>query len=256
MCNVFGVAVYYLLEAPNTAGQDRLTNKIEIAMRTLFKCKKYEVLSTDGLRYETSFSRLCTGKNTHLPVFDKKEDLYVQVGTEVKTFTPKRIVYAFRYYDEDGQLSEPWTAIFCSLEGEEHDCVILGRFAQSPADDYLDSLSPFDDVACGFYRCWREAPDIFFYDRERNRPYRPDLSKVTVPNNASCKDADGNYIIGGFRYNPDTEEIEIVPLVFKEVYMDVADGQIRRRIPDVEEGKVFLTSEACKRWCKDHFIVV
>ena len=38
--------------------------------------------------------------------------------------------------------------------------------------------------------------------------------------------------------------------------MDVEEGYIRRCIPDVEEGKVFLTSEACKKWCKDHFIVV
>lgn len=147
-------------------------------MRAIFKSEKYEVLSTEGLHYETFSSNLCGGKNTHFPVFKEKENLFVQVGTEVKSFIPKCIVYAFRYYDDAGQLSEPWTAIFCSLEGEEQDCVILGHYAQSPSDDYLDSLSPFSDIPSGFYRSWREAPDIFSLDRERNRPYRPALVNI------------------------------------------------------------------------------
>lgn len=225
-------------------------------MRTLFKCKKYEVLSTEGLRYETSFDRMCGWKNSHFPVFNTKDGLFVQVGTEVRSFIPKRAVYAFRYYDEAGQLSEPWTAIFCTLEGEDHECVILGRYSQSPADDFLDSLSPFDDIPSGFYRCEREYPEIFYLDRERTRPYRPNLEKVTVPHTASCKSEDGEYVIGGFRYNPETEKIEIVPLRFDEVYIDFETGNISKLSHDVEEKRVFLTSDACKEWCKDNFVVV
>ena len=225
-------------------------------MRIIFKCRKYEVLSTEGLRYETSVSNLCGEKNSHFPIFNGKDNIFVQVGTEVRAFTPKRLIYGFRYYDDAGQLSEPWTAIICQLEGEEQDCVVLGRFAQSRDDDYLDSLSPFSDIPSGFYRSWREAPDIFFYDRERKKPFYPNLENVRLPNNARCKDADGNYVIGGFRYNPETEDIEVVPLNIKEVYMDPVNRRIYVSIPDVEEGKVFLSRSACKEWCKEHFIVV
>ena len=71
-------------------------------MRALFQCKKYEVLSMDGLRYETKLDRLYNAdKQTHVPIFHMDKDLFVQVGNEVRKFVPKLIRYGFRYYDND-----------------------------------------------------------------------------------------------------------------------------------------------------------
>ena len=151
-------------------------------MRALFQCKKYEVLSMDGLRYETKLDRLYNAdKQTHIPIFERDKDLFVQVGNEVRKFDPKLIRYGFRYYDNDGNLSQPFTAVICELEGETSDCVILGKYAQSADDDYWDSLSPFSDVPCGRWTFWEVVPDIFFYDRERTRRKPYSLHRVKIP---------------------------------------------------------------------------
>ena len=87
-------------------------------MRIIFTCKTYEVLSMDGLRYETKLDRLYNAdKQTHIPIFERDKDLFVQVGNEVRKFDPKLIRYGFRYYDNDGNLSQPFTAVICELEG-------------------------------------------------------------------------------------------------------------------------------------------
>lgn len=224
-------------------------------MRTIFKGKKYEVLSMDGLRFETNFDHIYnTDKNSHVPIFELEKELFVQVGTGVRKFIPKLIRYAFRYYDNEDNLSEPLTAVICELEGEDGDCVILGKYAQSAADDYWDSLSPYSDMPTGRWDFWSEVPDIFFSDRDRNKGKPYYLRRVETPGgNYQYKDGD-NYICG-YRYNPDKNDIEIIPIEIQELYYE-PDGHKIIHAREIDEGKAFWNSIDCFLWCKQNYIVL
>lgn len=224
-------------------------------MRALFQCKKYEVLSMDGLRYETKLDRLYNAdKQTHIPIFERDKDLFVQVGNEVRKFDPKLIRYGFRYYDNEGNLSQPFTAVICELEGETSDCVILGKYAQSANDDYWDSLSPFSDVPSGRWNFWQDVPEIFFYDRERTRRKPYGLYKVNIPCGGFWPE-NGDRVVYAFRYNPEKEEIEAFPTEIQELSFK-PNGEMIVKAKEIDEGNAFWTREDCRAWCKENFIVI
>ena len=226
-------------------------------MKAIFQCCEYEVLSMDGLRYETGFNRIYdASKNTHIPVFDQEGDMYIQVGREVLRFIPKLIRYAFRYYDNDGNLSQPFTAIICELEGQETDCVILARYAQSQADDYWESLGPYDDVPCGRWDFWSVKPDIFFADRERTRRLSYSLLRVKTPGETFGYDDDGNPLIRAYRYNPDENKIESVPVDVQEICYEPNGGLKNIRAIDIDEGRAFWRHYECFEWCKKNYYVL
>jgi hypothetical protein len=59
---------------------------------------------------------------------------------------------------EDGQMSRPYTAVFCTIDGEE--AVILAEYTQSHADDEFDNMSPYSDC-CGVWRFWSRKPSFY-----------------------------------------------------------------------------------------------
>jgi len=221
-------------------------------MKYIFKADNYEILSLAGLKYETSFDRIYSEneKNTHLPMFDTKGENYVKVGTELKRFTFLKSTYAFRYYDDNGNLSPRWTAVFCKLEGEPHDCVILSRFAQSSSDDKFDSLSPYDDVPVGRWSFWSEYPRIFFKERDGKNPFKPDLWRVQVRSDILRWDENINTCILGYAYDPETSK-EVHPQVTIDEYsLDRRGFHIVSK--QLEQGNIFFYRYEFYKFCKEN----
>lgn len=95
---------------------------------------------------------------SHLPMFKKKK-YYIELDNEKRWFIPLKSVCGLCYRQEDGSMSDPYIATFCKLEGEKDDCVILGCYSQSCAQDELDDAGPFDELPTGV--CWRDSPKVF-----------------------------------------------------------------------------------------------
>ena len=95
------------------------------------------VLSLEGLKYKVSFTEMVADQ-THIPMFEDKEYYYLADG-KFQGFRPTKCLYGFRYEQPDGELSKPYTAVFCTIDGEE--AVILAEYAQSHADDEFDNMS-------------------------------------------------------------------------------------------------------------------
>ena len=130
-------------------------------MKTIYSSPASEpspilVLSLEGLTYTTSFTQLDKDQ-THIPMFEDKEYFYLADG-KFQGFRPTKAVYGFRYQMEDGQMSRPDTAVFCTIDGEE--AVILAEYAQSHADDEFDNMSPYSDC-CGVWRFWSRKPSFY-----------------------------------------------------------------------------------------------
>lgn len=147
-------------------------------MKKIFASEEMEVLSLEGLNYTTNFSCVIEG-SSHVPVFDNKlEKYYVHMGEEIRGFVINKTLYGFRYYDDNGELSPYWTAIFCQLEGEDSECVILGRYYQNGDADYMDSCW---ELPCGRYSPKSSSPMVFYRSKEdfvNMRYYFPKLYKV------------------------------------------------------------------------------
>lgn len=224
-------------------------------MKAIFQCSECEVLSMDGLRFETGFNRIYdASKNTHVPVFDHGGDMYVRVGSEVLKFIPKLIRYAFRYYDNDGNLSQPFTAVICELEGQETDCVILAMYAQSPDNDYWDTIGPYDDLPYGRWSFWSVRPDIFFADREARHRLSYSLLRVRIGATFNLDD-DGNTPIRVYQYNPDKNKIESVPLEVQELCYE-PNGTKSICTLGIDEGQFFWTYYECSEWCRENNYVL
>ena len=114
------------------------------------------VLSLEDLTYTTSFSEMEKGQ-THIPMFEDKEYFYLADG-RFQGFRPTRCLYGFRYQMEDGQMSKPYTAVFCTIDGKE--AVILAEYAQSSADDEFDNMSPYSDCY-GVWKFWSNKPSFY-----------------------------------------------------------------------------------------------
>lgn len=147
-------------------------------MKTIFTSKEINVLSLEGLEYTTNFSSVIAG-STHLPVFSRSQEKYfVHMGEELRWFIVNKTVYGFRYYDENGELSPYWTAIFCQLEGEDSECVILGRYFKNADAELLESSW---ELPYGYFRPETSYPRVFYKDKEsfvRMECYRPDLTHM------------------------------------------------------------------------------
>lgn len=117
---------------------------------------KILVLSLEGLNYTTSFTSL-DQEQTHIPMFEDKEYFYL-ADCKFQSFHPTKCVYGFRYQKEDGEMSGPYTAVFCTINGEE--AVILGSYAQSHADDEFDNMSPYSDCY-GVWKFWSRKPSFY-----------------------------------------------------------------------------------------------
>ena len=217
-------------------------------MKKIFACSKYEVLSLDGLRYETAFTHFHRSlKNTHLPYFENKDNLFVQVGNTVRRFVFKESIYGFRYYDDDGNLSAPWSAIVCELEGESFDCVILGRYSESRDCE-------LNDFEYGSFNFWMEYPEIFFADRERKTRIRPGMFRVM----SSCDSS--QYILNDVpvpacAYDPEMEKILPVSVEVQRCSVD-ANGKKTIICRDIDEQKAFWDRGKCMDWCFKNFIVL
>jgi len=150
-------------------------------MKTIFKSEEITVLSTKDLRYRTDFTpdAIVPKVSTHYPIFYHHCDQhwFVRMGEDVREIRFHKSTFGFRYYDEEGRLSPYWTAIFCQMEGEEDECVILARFYQNDACDYFDRLSPYDDVPSGRWQFESSCPSVFF-----SKSYQyPNLSGSSKP---------------------------------------------------------------------------
>lgn len=129
------------------------------------------VLSLEGLTYTTSFTEMVK-EQTHIPMFEDKEYFYL-ADDKYQGFIPTKCLYGFRYQMEDGQMSRPYTAVFCTIDGEE--AVILAEYAQSHADDEFDSMSPYSDCY-GVWKFWSRKPS--FYGEINSRSNAVDLEGV------------------------------------------------------------------------------
>lgn len=130
-------------------------------MKTIYSSPASEpnpilVLSLEDLTYTTSFSEMEKGQ-THIPMFEDKEYFYLADG-KFQGFRPTRCLYGFRYQMEDGQMSRPYTAVFCTIDGKE--AVILAEYAQSSADDEFDNMSPYSDCY-GVWKFWSNKPSFY-----------------------------------------------------------------------------------------------
>ena len=90
-------------------------------MKTIYSSPASEpnpilVLSLEDLKYTTSFSEMEKGQ-THIPMFEDKEYFFLADG-KFQGFRPTKAVYGFRYQMEDGQMSKPYTAVFCTIYGK------------------------------------------------------------------------------------------------------------------------------------------
>lgn len=147
-------------------------------MKKIFASEEFEVLSLEGLNYTTNFNSVIED-SSHLPVFStKQEKYYVHMGEEIRCFVVHKTQYGFRYYDKNGELSPHWTAVFCQLEGEDSECVILGRFYQNADADFMDSCW---ELPHGIYHPRSSFPRVFYRSKEdfvNMKCYCPDLYKV------------------------------------------------------------------------------
>lgn len=130
-------------------------------MKTIYSSPASEpnpilVLSLEDLTYTTFFSEMEKGQ-THIPMFEDREYFYLADG-KFQGFRPTRCLYGFRYQMEDGQMSMPYTAVFCTIDGEE--AVILAEYAQSSADDEFDNMSPYSDCY-GVWKFWSNKPSFY-----------------------------------------------------------------------------------------------
>ena len=130
-------------------------------MKTIYSSPASEpnpilVLSLEDLTYTTSFSEMEKGQ-THIPMFEDKEYFFLADG-KFQGFRPTRCLYGFRYQMEDGQMSKPYTAVFCTIDGEE--AVLLAEYAQSSADDEFDNMSPYSDCY-GVWKFWSNKPSFY-----------------------------------------------------------------------------------------------
>lgn len=114
------------------------------------------VLSLEGLKYTVSFTEMVADQ-THIPMFEDKEYYYLADG-KFQGFRPTKCLYGFRYEQPDGELSKPYTAVFCTIDGEE--AVILAEYAQSHADDEFDNMSPYSDCY-GVWKFWSRKPSFY-----------------------------------------------------------------------------------------------
>lgn len=201
----------------------------------------------EGLRYETTFDRTPGAGNTHVPYFPGDEPKYLQIGREVREFFPTKSIYAFRYYDNDGVLSKPWSATICRIEGEESECVVLAEYSQSI--DYEESRE------YGFFNFWRRYPEIFFRDREREKNLTPYFRRVDINPSAGKWDEEHNKLVCGWAYDPVKEKIAVTPFEVQEYSVDM-QGCPRLVSAALEEEKVFIRDYKCKEWCKKNFIVL
>lgn len=223
-------------------------------MRYIFKTDNYEILSLEDLRYETSFDRIYNEKekNTHLPVFDVNENTYVKMGEELRQFFFIKSTYAFRYYDNGGVVSPRWTAIFCKLEGEPKDCVILSRFAQSSSDDSFDNLNPYGDIPTGRWSFWSEYPRIFFKERDGKNPFKPSMQRVWIRSDMTRWDENLNTCILGYAYDSESMAEVHRPVTIEEYYIDRKRCHIVSK--QLEQKKVFLMRHEFYMWCKENGI--
>ena len=117
---------------------------------------KILVLSLEGLNYTVSFSQM-EKDQTHIPMFEDKEYFYLADG-KFQGFRPTKCLYGFRYQMDDGLMSKPYTAVFCTIDDE--DAVILAEYAQSSADDEFDNMSPHSDCY-GVWKFWSKKPNFY-----------------------------------------------------------------------------------------------
>lgn len=181
--------------------------------KIIFKSFDHEILSTEGLSYKTGFTKVYKDA-THLPSFSEYgiENYYVMVGNECRSFTPGMSVYGFSYQQEDGTWSEPMTAIFCRIGDIEEECVILGNYSQSSADDYWDSLSPYGDVPCGRWDFWSKYPMIF-RKNENGQPVIPERLKNLRPDMSRLRFTTRDGVICGYGVDPENGTVGLRPAV-------------------------------------------
>ena len=186
-------------------------------MKRIYKSDEIEVLSIEGLKYTTKFDHL-EEDSTHIPVFDKEQERYfIHMGDELRGFTINKIVYGFRYYDEDGNLSPMWTAIFCNLDKEDSECVILGKYWQNYDADLLDNLSPYDDLPCGRFHFESSKPKVFYKSEKNfvnNQRYFPKLCNVNA----------NHRLLTGYQYDVDRQRAVKVDVPVELYCIDQYNG--------------------------------
>ncbi len=180
----------------------------------IFKTFDHEILSTKDLVFTTAFDKVAQGA-THIPSFRKpdNEKFFILVDKEYRTFQPGKTVFGLSYQQEDGTFSEPLTAIFCHIGGIEEECIVLGTFSQSHANDVFDSLGPYDDIPTGRWDFWEKYPKIFFYVKDGLELIRENMLFLTpqMVHLRFNKDREGK--LYGYGLDPDSGEIKLFPAV-------------------------------------------
>ena len=187
-------------------------------MRIIHKGEDYEILSAQGLNYRTDFTpdAIVPEISTHFPILYHHYDQhwFVKVGDDIREIRYKKSIFGFRYYDDKGNLSPYWTAVFCQMEGEEEDVVILGHYYQCRNSDYWDSLSPFADVPSGRWDFHSSYPRIFGKSKDHFPRYgeKPDLKRVDMER-YGCRKGAKEYIFDYIKFTSDsTNSYIITPL--------------------------------------------
>ena len=197
-------------------------------MKRLFISDEIEVLSLEGLNYTTAFESV-PEKSSHLPMFStEQEKYYVHMGEEIRWFVVNKTQYGFRYYDDNGELSPFWTAIFCQLEGEDSECVILGRYYQNADADFLDGCW---EIPYGCYHPYTYYPRVFYRSKEdfvKMYCYGPNLYKVN-----------DKFVV--YRYDANKHKVASVPAQIDSYYR-TSSGELRV-VKNIVDGKVWFDKE-------------
>lgn len=197
-------------------------------MKKIFLSDEIEVLSLEGLNYTTNFDSVVE-KSSHLPVFSTKQEKYfIHMGEEIRWFVINKTQYGFRYYDDEGGLSPFWTAIFCQLEGEDSECVILGRYYQNADADFLDSCW---EIPYGCYHPQTCYPRVFYRckkDFVKMYCYSPKLFKVS-----------DTFLV--YHYDANKHKVVSVPAQIDSYYR-TSSGELRV-IKNIVDNKVWFDKE-------------
>lgn len=195
-----------------------------------------KVYSLTGLEYRTDFSCLPWGLH-RIPIFTDGNFYVKKHSRKALEFTPLRTMAMFRYVDENGEFSIPYSAIFCNLEGEEDECVILRKYDDAPRIHK-------------FVRFPAYAPKSIFFksldDFKLDNIYIPRMMEIEVGIDPYLENKEGRLIVA---YNPiidiDRKMPTLKVVTIDYLYYSFKDRKIHYKCKAVEKRRAFFSKQEC-----------
>ena len=210
-------------------------------------CNPYvKVLSLNGLEYRTDFNCLYYGLQS-IPIFTDGCFFVKKHSRRALAFTPLKSMAMFRYVEENGELSRPYSAVFCKLEGEEDECVILTSYVYYPRTHFFMRFPAF-------------APQPVFFktleDFKDGHLYIPRMMKIEVGNDPYVENDDGRLIVA---YSPSIDLDRKIPslkvVTIDYLYYSFKDKKIHYKCKTVQKRRAFFSKQEClneigRSWAK------